>query len=490
MNVLFVSSEITPFASTGGLADVAGALPAALAREGAKVTRIMPLYRRVAENPKIRRVDTGLTFSVPLGPELRKVRIWHAPRPQPDTYFVAYEEGFDREHIYGLPDRDYADNFQRFLVFLKAVVRFIDHGHRPRPDIVHANDWPTGMLPWLLRHGVDGTGRTGTEATVFTIHNLAYQGLFDAANLGAANLPGGLFSMHSFEYYGKINCMKAGIVGADLVTTVSPTYAEEILTPERGCGLDGVLRGLPRPVLGIVNGVDYRVWSPSRDPDLPARYSARDLAGKAVCKQAVLEEMGFAEADGVPLVAMVSRLVDQKGFDLVARAMPELMKRDLRLMVLGTGQSKYHRLCQSWQRRWPEKFRARLEFDPALAHRMEAGADLFLMPSRFEPCGLNQIYSLRYGTVPVVHATGGLEDTIEDLTRHPESGTGFKFRAYTARKLLDAVDRALGLAADAKALDTVRRRIMRVDYSWKRSAQEYIQAYRSVARTYRVAAGW
>lgn len=475
------ASEVAPYASTGGLGDVAAALPKALAGEhdGVHVARVMPLYRQV-HSSAVTITNTGIRFDIPMGTDTVPGEIWQAEEGGVTTYLVRNDPFFDREALYSQTGGDYPDNLERFAFFQKAVVSLIDalpHG----VDIVHCNDWQTGLIPLYLEHGIDGTGRHGKEKTVFTIHNLAFQGLYPATALPLTNLPSSTLSADQLEFYGQIGCLKGGIRCSDLVTTVSKTYAKEIQTEELGCGLHQDLVALGHRLSGVVNGVDYNVWNPSTDEYLPANYDAEDLSGKQVCKKALLKEMGLPSEPELPLLGIVTRLADQKGIDLLAGIMDDLMELDVQLVLLGSGQEKYHQLCKRWAASWPDRFAARLTFDPPLSHRIEAGADMFLMPSRFEPCGLNQLYSLRYGTVPVVHATGGLEDTIEDIQAgKASSGTGFKFSAYTEVAFMESIQRALKLYARPSKWRGVASRCMRQDFSWVRAAAQYLQLYESL----------
>ncbi len=483
MNVVYITCEITPYATTGGLGDVGGALPAALEELDVNVIRIMPMYRSVLEGdtPKS---DTGIRLRVPVGLRSLQAEIWKADDDGPATYFVRKDEFFDRSQLYSLPERDYDDNYERFVFFQKAAVGLIDH-FQFKADIVHANDWQTALIPYFLEHGIHGMGRGRGEQVVFTIHNLAFQGIFTDHEFPYSNLPYSCFSLEDLEFYGNLNCMKGALLRSDAVTTVSQKYAQEILTPEFGCGLEGVLARIADKLTGIVNGVDYSVWNPAHDPYLAKNYSASNLEGKAACKKALLKEMGLAEAVGkkqqqTPVIGMVSRLVDQKGLDLLAEALEEIMTHDVYFVLLGSGQQKYETLCREWAERWPEKFAVNIGYDTGLSHRVEAGADIFLMPSRFEPCGLNQLYSLKYGTIPLVHATGGLDDTIEAIHPDGKSGTGFKFESYTVSSLLAELDRALTLYRQPEAWRAVQLRGMKQDFSWGSSARKYKHLYQSL----------
>ncbi len=477
MKVLFAASEAAPYASTGGLADVAGALPEALQREGMEVIRVMPCYRQVLEFKRPIK-DTGLRLAVPVGLDRITAEVWVDSAANPPTYFIRRDEFFDRTHLYGPATHDYEDNAARFVFFQKAVVALLDRMPWPA-DLVHANDWQTALIPTFLKYGIDGRGRAGREKTVFTIHNLAFQGLFAAPLFPLTNLPLDCFSIRLLEYYGQMNWMKAGIIAADRVTTVSPHYAEEIKTESLGCGLHGVLRDKGPRLTGIVNGVCYADWNPATDHYLRETYDHDRLEGKLACKRSLLAQMKMPVKTHRPLLGLVSRLAEQKGLDILAEAMEKIMDLDAALVILGTGQDQYHQLCQQWAARWPGRVGVRLLFDTALAHRIEAGADIFLMPSRFEPCGMNQLYSLRYGTLPVVHATGGLVDTITDVDADPDHGNGFSFAQYSAAALVQTTRRAVDFfAAQPRAWKALMRRVMREDHSWAQSAREYAALYR------------
>jgi starch synthase len=471
MEILFVSSEVAPWSKTGGLGDVAGALPRALAARGHAVAVVSPRYYGV---------DVAREGLEPLHGAIRvkgePTTLWLKRAGGVSFYFVEHDRYFgSRSQLYGDAHGDYPDNAERFAYLVRAALAVPGAcGHRPR--IVHGNDWQTGLMPFLLRqeHGSDPA--LARARSVFTIHNLAYQGIFTKHVVPALGLPWGVFSYQAMEFFDHLSFMKAGLTFADALTTVSPTYAREILTPEGGANLDAVLRHRARDLSGILNGIDVQAWDPARDPHLPAHFSASDLSGKARCKAALQAELGLPVSPGVPLVGMVGRLADQKGIDLVATALPRFAGLDAQLAVLGTGQRDLEAIFARAAREAPQRIAARIGFDEGLAHRIEAGADLFLMPSRFEPCGLNQMYSLRYGTVPVVRAVGGLEDTVEN---HDGAGrgTGFKFRDYTPGALWGTLRWALGVYRDPDAWRGLMLRGMAQDFSWDRSAAGYEALY-------------
>jgi starch synthase len=472
MKIVSVASEMVPYAKTGGLADVAGALPVELARLGHRVTAFLPLYREVArggfdleELPMALPVQVGERFPV------ARYAV-HRPAPGVEVVFVGREEYFDREHLYRLPARDYDDNAERFIFFSKAVLAYVgDTGLEP--DVIHCHDWQSALIPSLLHHGPSWRVVAPGARTLLTIHNLAYQGSFWAIDFPLTNLPPAAFQPDGLEFFGRLNLLKGGILTADQVSTVSRRYATEIQTPEFGCGLDGVLGVRSADLTGILNGIDVESWNPATDPHLPARYSVRNREGKKTCRRHLLEEFGLRAAEGTAVAGIVSRLTDQKGFDLLEEAMDDLLDLPVVLVVLGTGEEKYHCLFEELAERYPGSVGVRIAFDEGLARRIEAGSDIFLMPSRFEPCGLNQMYSLRYGTIPVVRATGGLDDTIEPFDAATREGNGFKFADYTADAFLAAVKEALSVFARPRIWSRLVSNAMAGDFSWAASAARY-----------------
>ncbi len=473
LHIVHCTPEVVPFSKTGGLADVSAALPEALTRLGHMVTVVTPLYARVDRDRHGVR-PTGRALPVTLGGRTETFEVFEAGLPAGTRVVLLAHEGFfGRPELYGTRDGDYADNHVRFAFFSAAVFRLL-RGSRVCPSILHCHDWQTGLVPAFnhLYH-LDLCG------TVFTVHNLAYQGLFPADVLPEVGLPWDVFNPEQVEFYGKVNFLKAGLVFSDRITTVSPGYAREIMTPEFGCGLDGVLRKRASDLVGVLNGVDYSEWDPRTDSLIPARYGPTDLSGKEVCRAALLAEFGLAASDG-PVFGAVGRLATQKGFDLVAAVLEDVAATDARVVILGTGDREVEEALVAAAERYPRKVGVRIAFDNRLAHLIEAGSDFFLMPSRYEPCGLNQMYSLRYGTLPVVHAVGGLDDTVVDVTEDPERGTGFKFRTFSREAFLDALRRAYDLYRDRGALETIRRRGMALDFSWEASARAYEALYHQV----------
>ncbi len=473
MEVLFVSSEVAPWSKTGGLGDVGGALPHALAARGHDVTVVSARYGSIdAKARGFERLDGAVRVRGEVA------GLW-VKRGRPEIHLVEHERFFgSRTGIYGEGDAEYGDNAERFAFLTRAALA-LPGATRKRVRIVHANDWQTGLAPYLLRHEHGHDPALAGAKTVFTIHNLAYQGGFPKQVVPFLGLPWDVFRYEAMEFHDQLNFMKAGLTFADKLTAVSPSYAKEILTPDGGAGLDSVLRHRRAELVGILNGIDVVTWDPARDPHLPARYSSRDVSGKALCKEALQRELGLPVRADIPLVGMISRLADQKGIDLVVAALPDLLARDVQLAVLGTGSPAYEDAFRRAAADRPDRLAARIGFDEALAHRIEAGADAFLMPSRYEPCGLNQMYSLRYGTLPVVRAVGGLEDTVEDYDGWMH-GTGFKFRDYAPAALLLAVRRALDTFRDRRAWRALMLRGMAQDFSWDRSARSYEALYRSL----------
>lgn len=487
MHVVMAASELAPFAKVGGLADVLGALPRALSQLGVTTSVVIPLYRCVFQNARGHPIEPlPLTVKVPIAERTVYGRVMrsHLPRSNVPVYFIDCPEYFDREEIYGEGGQDYRDSAERFIFFSRAALELwsvLDED----PDVIHVHDWQTALIPVYVKEMYRPLySRFEKASLVLTIHNLAYQGRFWHWDMVLTGLSWELFTWQKLEFEGHLNFLKAGIVYADAITTVSRTYASEILTPEYGHGLDGVLRARKDRLRGIVNGVDYEIWNPATDPHLPANYDVDSVEeGKRICKAHLQQEFGLEQQD-VPLIAQIGRLDPQKGWDLVERIADDLMRRGVQYIALGTGQRHYEEWLREFVARHPRQAGARIAFDEALAHRIEAGADIFLMPSRFEPCGLNQLYSLRYGTVPVVHKVGGLADTVVDCTEETlanGTATGFVFDTYKPAACLEAIDRALRLWHDRPQWLRLVRNGMQQDWSWTRSAREYLELYYELA---------
>jgi starch synthase len=486
MNVVVIASEAYPFAMTGGLADVAGSLPRALERIGHRPTLILPCYRHVWKSgppPKA----TGVAVRVPVGPKVVEghLRLSYLPGSNVDVYLIDRPEYFGRDDLYGPDGGEYPDNCERFVFFQRAALEAI-HRLNLRPDVIHCNDWQTGLIPVYLDQYYKGHPGFEQVGSLMTIHNPAYQGAFRSEDMALTGLDRGLYNWRQLECNGRLNFLKAGLTFADLLSTVSPTYARQIQAPEYGFGLDGVLRARSPDLYGIVNGIDRRVWDPGTDPALRRRYDlATVFEGKAACKADLQRRSGLPERPEVPLFGQIGRLDPQKGWDLTADVADDLLRGDVQLVVLGEGQARLHRRLGELAQRHPGKVRVHRGYSNPLAHQIEAGADFFLMPSLFEPCGLNQLYSQAYGTVPIVHATGGLADTVVDATPQAladGTATGFAFREPTARSFRSALERALALWADRTAWARVVRTGMRCDWSWDRSARAYAQLYTEIAR--------
>ncbi len=486
MNVVFVASEAVPFAKTGGLADVATALPRALETQGHSASLIMPCYRR-ARASGLELSPTGVTVRIQVGarPIEASVLKSRLPGSNVPVFLIDQPHYFDRDGLYGAGGKDYDDNCERFVFFDRAVIESIRE-LRLHPDVIHCNDWQTGLIPVYLKTLYRRVPEFDRVGTLFTIHNLVYRGLFWHGDMVLTGLDWHLFNWQQLEFYGHLCFMKAGLVFADMLSTVSPSYAREIQTPEFGVGLDGLLRYRRADLNGIVNGIDIDVWSPTRAPMLAERYDASTVVeGKARCKAWLQRRAGLSENPGIPVFAQIGRLDPQKGWDLLAGVADMLLDQDVQLVVLGEGHPKYSALFQELTWRHPGRFWAYLGFSDDLAHQIEAGADLFLMPSLYEPCGLNQLYSLAHGTVPLVRATGGLADTVVDANpRTLADGTanGFSFVEADPRALWRTIDRALAMWPDRAAWVKLMRTGTNSDWSWQRSAREYGRLYEEIRR--------
>jgi starch synthase len=477
MRVLMVASEVVPFAKTGGLADVMGALPQALARLGHEIDVVMPRYRGIDAGTRIGRLR------VSMGNLSADADVFAAAAGGVRTIFIDHPAYFDRDLLYGAAGHDYPDNPERFAFLSQAAMNWVAESG-DRYDVAHAHDWQAGLLPVQAALMFRARRITQRLPCVFTIHNLAYQGVFDASWLPRLGLPWDLMHVDALEYWNRISYLKAGINFSRVITTVSPRYAQEIQTPELGFGFDGILRARAADLVGILNGIDYDQWDPARDPHLPEPYTASNLAGKAAAKRRLLAAYGFPDTPQLlerPVVGLISRLVDQKGFDLLADLADELPRLDATFVLLGSGERRYEDLWLGLAARHPHRVGARIGFDEPLSHLVEGGSDLFLMPSRFEPCGLNQMYSLRYGTVPVVRATGGLSDTVRNFDARTGMGTGFSFDQYSPQALLDTLRWALATYRDRKVWRVIQAAGMRQDFSWDASAREYVKVYERAA---------
>jgi starch synthase len=489
LNILFISSEVEPFAKTGGLADVSGALPLVIKHLDHEIRVMLPRYGSISERKcKLHEMIRLKDIDIPVGninyPASVKSSFIPTLHNKVQVYLLDNPTLFGRSGLYVHPEtnKDYPDNDVRFTFFCRGVLEVLKRMGW-QPDIIHCNDWPTGLVPAYLKTLYKDDPFYKATRSVFTIHNMAYQGTFPAASFAHTLLPPELASENGVLAHGNLNFLKAALVYADAITTVSEKYAEEIRSSEEyGCGLQALTQKRKDDLRGILNGVDYSVWDPSVDELIPQRYDIKSMDLKLENKKALLARMGLPFEASTPVFGIISRLADQKGFDLIGEIMDTLMKLSLQLVVLGTGEKKYHDLFERAAKKHPAKVGIALTFDNNLAHLIEAGSDMFLMPSRYEPCGLNQIYSLRYGTAPVVRATGGLDDTIEEFHPSTGTGTGFKFTAYESGELLETVQRALTVYGDQPAWRKLMRNGMGKDFSWEASAKKYVQLYRSLTR--------
>ncbi len=479
MEILVASSEVLPYSKTGGLADMVGALAKFLARAGHKVGVVTPLYGGMREKlAALQPLDWKL--DLPMGPSRVAGNIWTLdPAPGLTIYFIEQKQFFQRGDLYQERGFDYPDNAERFVFFSKCVAHLARH--LPwRPELLHLHDWQTALAALLLLDEKSRQGWTSAPPVCLTIHNLAYQGNFDASCYALTNLPGAYFQTDGVEFYGLMNCLKAGILYADQITTVSPRYAREITTESLGCGLDGVLRGRQSDLRGILNGVDYDEWKTEGNPFLKYSFSIANMAGKQANKAVLQREFGLPESPGTPLFGTISRLAEQKGVDLQLAALQEMLAGDMQFVLLGSGQPEYERGYRRLAECHPSKCAVQIGFDTGLSHRLEAGCDFYLMPSRFEPCGLNQMYSLRYGAIPIVRATGGLDDSVTDISEDARKADGIKFAEYSARALSMSIRKALALYANKPLLQHYRRNGMARDFSWERTAASYAALYQRV----------
>lgn len=494
MKIALISSEAVPFSKTGGLADVAGTLFKVFAGMGLDTFLFLPLYESTFKQFHNSLADLGLEIDIPIGKEIKKCRVFSEKRSGSDTkkkgtvYFVANKEYFDRAELYGSAEGDYTDNDARFTFFCRSVLeicRSIDL----RCDVLHCNDWQTGLIPFYIKTIYRNEPAFSNMRTVLTIHNMGYQGLFSPAALEVAGLGSEAFNPEGLEFYGKVNFLKAGLVSADILTTVSPTYAKEILSSEKGFGLEGVLRKRAAALFGVLNGIDTSEWDPASDSFLPYKYSKTNVGGKAKCKQALISQCLFESEPETPLLCFIGRLSSQKGVDLIVDSVHELMNDGANLFILGKGDAHFQRLVATQARQYPGRIYFRIGFDVALSHLAYAGADIFLMPSLYEPCGLGQMIAMRYGTVPVAYSTGGLADTIVSANSQVDKytftdkystikETGFLFTDYTPTAFVAEVRKALYVYGRKDIWRQFIDSAMGKDFSWKRSADMYLELYR------------
>ncbi len=475
MKILLASSEVHPYSKTGGLADMVGALGKALARAGHEARIVTPLYQSIQEHfPAMRRVDWQ--FDLPLGARQVQAQLWSLEVEKGlAVYFIDQPEFYQRAGLYLENHVSYPDNAERFIFFSKCVAHLARY--LPwRPDLVHVHDWQAGLVPALMLHQRHTEGWGNPPPACLTIHNLAYQGTFPASAFTLTNLPKEFFTVEGVEFYKQLNCLKAGITFADALTTVSPRYAREIMTEEFGCGLDGLLRQRQNRLFGILNGVDHEEWNTLHDPFLKHPYSAARLAGKQKNKIKLQKELGLPVADAA-LFATITRLTEQKGVDIQLGALEEMLSAAVQFVLIGSGSAAYERAYLDLAWRFPSQVAVRIGYDEGLSHRIEAGCDFYLMPSWFEPSGLNQMYSLRYGAIPVVRAVGGLDDSVIDCSQDAKRANGIKFREYSARALAKAMRKALALYQQPDWLRRYRQNAMKTDFSWKQTVGEYLKVY-------------
>ncbi len=483
MKILMVTAEMAPFARVGGLGDAVGALSRTLAAAGHDVRVVLPCYGAIDRQAFGLRPAASL--EVPMGALGRiavKVLQGETPRSQTAAFFIGHDPYFARRGIYGHDGDGFTDNDLRFTLLSRAALETARHAGW-RPDVIHVHDWHTAAIPVFLDTIYRDDPVLRDAASLLTIHNMIHQGVFDKSLMDVLGVGWEHFHLGELEFFDRVNLLKGGIVHATLVNTVSPTYAREILQPGFAYGIEGVVRGRGADLSGILNGADYDEWNPEADPMIAARYSAGDPAGKALCKKDLQRAMGLPERPSVPLFGLVSRLVKQKGIDLLAQALPRILELDVQFVILGDGEPWSHAFLEELARSRPEKFACRIGFEPALAHRIIAGCDFFVMPSRFEPCGLTQMYGMRYGTLPVVHATGGLDDTVENFDEAGLKGTGFKFHAATAGALYDTIGWATHTYYNRpSAMETLIKRTMAKRFTWEEAARAYEDLYRIAVR--------
>ena len=480
MEVVFVASEMAPFAKTGGLADVLGVLPQEIAKLGHRVSVFLPFYK------KVKRQDLTLTpvlqeIPVPVGSDIENASVYSCRHGKVSVFFVAHAGYFDRDELYGTPLGDYPDNDQRFTFFQRAVLEALKR-LKIEPDVVHSHDWQTGLVSVYLKTLYRGDPFFKKTKTVFTIHNLAYQGNFPPDSLPLTGIAWDEFKYQRLEFYGKVSFLKGGLVYSDVLTTVSQRYAEEIQTQEFGCGMEAVLSYRKDDLIGIINGIDPDEWDPKDDADLEANFSLRDIKKKKLCKKALQKENHLDLNPEAPVFGFVGRLADQKGLDILAPVVETMVREGWQLVLLGTGEEKYHQLLRDLGKHYPKHLGVNITFDAKLAKRIYAGSDFFLMPSRYEPCGLGQMISLRFGTIPVVRSTGGLADTIQEFDPNSEIGNGFVFTRYQSEDLLRAMRRAVQIYRNEEVWSKLIKNGMSCDFSWAASARRYAELYERVEK--------
>ena len=475
MKIVHAASEMYPYLKTGGLADVTGALCKSLSRFGHDISFFIPGYRKIMESPVFSKAKLKVVLQVELGDEFLRGEVYAVPIGKRQTlYIIRRDEFFDRSNPYGSDNRDYSDNDRRFIWFCKAIVEAM-HVLELKADIFHCHDWQTGLAPLFLRIAEQEHGISLALKTFFSIHNLAFQGLFPSGSFRFTNLPDEFNELDGIEFYEQISMIKGGIFFADKILTVSPNYAKEILTPDFGSGMEGVLTVREDDLVGITNGIDYDVWNPETDAFLPTNYSSKNFAGKKVCRKKLLDTVGLSDTEK-PVYGIVCRLTEQKGLDFLLKQMSFFVENDCRLVVLGMGDPFYERALKRWAKSHPKIIGVCMVLDEGLSHLVEAGSDFYLMPSIFEPCGLNQMYSQRYGTPPLASDVGGLHDTVVDIRKNEEAGTGLLFQPEL-EEFDKALNYSLELFSSNDTMEKIRRNGMLKDFSWKKMVKEYENLY-------------
>ncbi len=481
LKILLAASEGHPFSKTGGLADVMGALPIALAKKHHDVRVILPKYQCVADSGKtIEPLD--IEFNIPVGSNSLKGRLAKSNLAEKvPVYLVENSFFFDRDGIYGTHEAEYQDNAERYIFFCRAILESCK-ALSFYPDIIHLNDWHTGLVPVYLKSEYVHAENFNSTRTLFSIHNLAYQGNYPAQTMKLAGLPDTLFAHDGLEFYNQFSFMKGGLIYADLLSTMSPTYSSEIMTPELGCGMEGLLKHREQDLSGILNGVDYEEWNPESDPRIVANFSSNNIEGKLDCKRDLIKTFSLTVEEGIPIIGMVTRLSEQKGIDLVIEALDEILDLGIAFVLLGTGSPDHETFFQNAMRKYSGKFGVSIEFDETLSHKIIAGSDLFMVPSRYEPCGLTQMYALKYGTIPLVRAVGGLQDTVQEFQVKTGEGSGFKFDQYNKTALIKSLTKGLSTYQSKSTWKKLMKNAMDKDFGWPRIADQYLRVYQKALR--------
>ena len=480
MEVVFVASEMAPFATTGGLGDVLGSLPREIAKLGYRVSILLPKYKKISQK-KLTLDLIAENIQIPLGAEIETANIFSYRYNELNVYLIEHSEYFDRDELYGTPMGDYPDNDRRFTFFGRAVVEGLKK-LKIKPDIIHCHDWQTGLIPVYLKTLYQADPFYKKTKTVFTIHNLAYQGNFPPDSVPITGISWEEFKFDRLEFYGKISFLKGGLVYSDVLTTVSERYAQEIQSPGFGCGLEAVLARRKENLFGIMNGIIPEEWNPERDPNIEAHFNSKNLKGKKICKEALQKENHLKVDPKIPVFGFIGRLVDQKGLDILVPAVEEMAKQDWQLIVLGTGDEEFHKALRVMQKRHPEHLGLNITFDLKMAKRIYSGCDFFLTPSQFEPCGLGPMFALRFGTIPIVRETGGLANSVHEFNPKTGAGNGFVFQGYKTEDLLTAMRRAINIFRDSKLMTKLIKNGMACDFSWEASARKYVQVYEKAER--------